>query len=172
MINGKGIQLLASLGYEHFKSLIEFISVLLKNCRNQYKQCKRYQKRNEKLKAKAEKYGNNIKQCKIKVKVSRQRDNRICKQIDKNFTEHGSMIGKSTDEMIDCWINHQQRRKPYIFVQNKQLAAARKREFDKLQQQLWNNFKNDETRIKNLTLNYVNRRHSYRDIQNHREAVE
>ena len=179
MINGIGIQLLASLGYDHFRNIINFISVLLNKCRNEHKKYKRCQQTNVILKQQCKENGNHInyKQSKNKNKannvehLSRQQQYRTCQKIDKNFNYHAKRNNIHVDSVIDTWISHKSRTQPYIFKQNKELAITKQRKFNQMQKQLWNQFKNDSERIKHLTLNYTNRRQSFRDIQSHRFAV-
>ena len=171
MINGKGMQLLASLGYFHFKEFIEFFGVLLNNCRNEHKKYKRHLKRNRKLIQKSKQYGNNVNHHKNPHDISKQSERRLFKKIDYNFAEHAKETNQKQDTLINSWISHKYRTKSYIFKLNKNLCQAKTREFNQKQKELWNDFKNDPKRITNLTLNYLSRRQSTRDIQNHRAAV-
>ena len=172
MMNGLAIQLLASLGYEHFKAFIEFIEILLKTGRNLNKNNTRLRQRNEILSNKCKKFGNNIQRKNKKIQVfSRSSEYRVLKKIDKNFEQHARDIHKTPDTLMDLWISHKCRTDPFMFIHNKELALKKQREFNHKQKELWNDFKNNKQRICKLTMNYINRRHSMRDIQCHREAV-
>ena len=171
-MNGLAIQLLATLGYEHFKAFIEFIEILLQTGHNLNKNNYRLRKRNLNLSNKCKKFGNNIKRKEQKKKqYSRTSEYRVLKKIDVNFKQHAREIHKTPRALMDLWISYKCRTDPFIFVHNKELSLKKQREFNDKQKQLWNNFKNNKQRITNLTMNYINRRHSFRDIQSHREAV-
>ena len=160
MINGKGMQLLASLGYLHFKEFIEFFSVLLNICRNEHKKYKRHLARNRKLINKSKEYGNSVNQRQNSHDISKHNEYRLFKKIDSNFKEHAKQTKQKQDTLINSWISHKYRTKSYIFKLNKELCRAKTREFNQKQKQLWNKFKNDPKRITNLTLNYLSRQSS------------
>lgn len=181
MINGIGMQRLAQLGYEHFVNFIEFIEVLLRNSRNNYKKMQRHKRKNLKLKNNCKKYGNRIN----KKRQARHRSNppknphqneytaeyRLNKNIDKFISEHAQNANKTADEVLDCYISYKYRAQSTIFTENKTLTVAKQKEFQRLQKQYWDDFKTDPTRITNLTFNYALRYQSFRDIQGHRTAV-
>ena len=171
MLNGKAIQLLAQLGYNHFKSFIQFIGIMLRNCRNQYKQAQRQRKRNCELREKCRKFGNNLNRKPIREQHNRHSTLRSMKQIDDNFKEHAKNVSKTTTTLIDEWISYKFRTQPFLFKDNSMLAIDRQREFNRQNKELWISWKRDKKRLKNLTLNSNNRRQSFRDLQAQRNAV-
>lgn len=170
------MQHLATLGYEHFNRWIEFINVLLSNGRNNYKKYQRVKAKNKQLIEASKRYGNSINR-----KHNQQHDSdselnytseyRLNKKIDTNIAQHASHANRSTNNVLDSYISYKYRTNPSIFIHNRELAHAKQKEFDRKQKELWNDFKNNQQRITNLTLNYANRRQSFRDIQCHRQAV-
>ena len=165
------MQLLASLGYENMKCFINFFKVILKNCRNEHKKYKRHKTRSEKIVRHAQECGININSKKPHANISRQSEYRIHKKIDQSINYHAQTNGKNVDELLDSWISYKYSLRPSIFERNRTLQRVNQRRFDEKSRYLWNEFKNDKNRITKLTLTYVSRRQSYRDIQAHREAV-
>ena len=173
MINGFGMQLFASLGYNHFRRIIEFIEVLLKNSRNNYKKYSRHKTKNANLRVKSKEYGNRINKSKdiINADVKYHAQYRIHKKIDANIQKHADHTNLSADQVFDSYISYKYRQNSTIFADNKDLALGKQREYVRRNQEAWERFKNDESRITNLFFNYHSRTQSFRDIQSHRVAV-
>ena len=177
-INGIGMQRLATMGYEHFVNFIEFVEVLLRNGRNNYKKMQRYKKKNMKLRKTCKKYGNSInKKYRPRRRINNEQrcqysaELRLNHKIDKNIAEHAAKANKSVKEVLDSFISYKFRADCTIFDENRMLTLAKQKEYQQLQKKSWDNFKNDASRITNLMFNYTNRNQSFRDIQGHRLAV-
>ena len=171
LLDSYGIQCLALLGFEQFKALIFFISNILRIAHLNYKKYYVQYKRCERLINNARKQGVNIKSTVIKESLSKTTNWRHCKSIDKSFKWHGECLQSNQNAMKNRWISYQHDKNPRVFKDNNKLAASKKREFEEQEKQLWNEYHNDPKRITNLMLNAVNRRQSYRDIQENRVAV-
>ena len=171
LIDGKMIQEFALLGFDTFKGIIKFLKNILKvgwlNCRKYVNECKKTQNMRKKAKARGVKITNH----KSKKGASKWTILRHIKEINETIKHHADELNIHVDAMKHRWIDYEHNKKSTFFDTNIKLAQHKQEEFDKLQQKLWNEYHKNPDRITNLTLNIVNRRQSYRDVQESRVSV-
>lgn len=165
------IQEFALLGFDTFKSIIGFIKNILNVGWLNFKKYKNEFDKNEKITAKADKRGVQIRNRKKKKGTSKWSILRHIKDINKTMGHHAEELNIHSDTMKHRWVNYEYKKNPSFFDSNVKLAKHKQKEFDKLQQKLWKEYHNNPERIKNLTLNIVNRRQSYRDVSEKRVSV-
>ena len=170
-MNGLCLQHLAGLGFDLFKALIQFIQLILRvgysNHKKYYNVCQTCKK----LRANAEKRGVNISVTNPKIGLSKASERRHNLRIGKSFKFHGEALNINKAQMKSKWITYEHNTNPKTFTDHETLNNHKMREFNSLQKYLWQEFHNNPERITNLMLNAVNRRHSYRDLQETRVAV-
>ena len=171
IIDGVMMQEFALLGMKSFKGIILFLKHILtmgwSNHKKYYNSCVK----NNNLTKNAKKRG-----VKICDRVSRQgksaaTEYRHLTDIDKNIEQHAKEMHIHQNTLKQRWVSYHHNRNNSFWQQNESLNKSKQKEFDQLQQQLWKEYHNNPERITNLTLNIVNRRQSYRDIQDSRVAV-
>ena len=165
------IQEFALLGFHKFKNIIKFMQNILKvgwlNYKKYYNECKKVKN----LCKKAVKRGGRTTNHASKNGVSKWTFLRHIKDINKNMKKHAEDLNIDVDTMKHKWVNYEYTKNSSFFENNNKLAKHKQYEFDKLQQKLWSEYHKNPDRIKNLTLNIVNRRQSYRDFEESRVSV-
>ena len=165
------IQELATLGFESFKGLIVFIKHILQVGRLNYQKCYFATKQNAKLRHNARERGVNIGNRECSDKLSKWSEIRHLKDINKTMDKHAEQMKMNKYTLRQRWLSYEHNRDSTFIDNNPHYAKYKQKQFNKLQQKLWREYHNNGNRLTNSTLNIVNRRHSYRDIQCNRECV-
>ena len=171
IMNGVRIQEFASLGMTAFKSIILFLKHILTIAWLNHKKYHNTNIKYMKLKGNANERGVNIYNRKIKNGASKSTEYRHFKDLNKTISEHAKELKMHSRTYKQKWVTYEHNRDNSFFDTNDKLADRKQKQFDKLQKELWQNYHNNTQRITNVTLNVVNRRQSFRDVQESRVAV-
>ena len=171
VLNGVIIQEFASLGMSAFKGTILFLKHVLKMGWLNHK--KYYNEHNKciRLENNARERGVKISNHKTKQGLSKSTEYRHLRDMTKTMKHHGNELNKNLNSMKHRWVTYQHNRDSSFFDNNPTLAQSKQQHFNQLQKQLWDEYHNNPQHITNLTLHAVNRKQSYRDIQESRVAV-
>ena len=165
------IQELAKIGYDSFKGLIVFIKQILKIGRINYQKYYVATQQNVQLRQNAKERGVPISNHECGEELTKQKEWRHLRDIDKTMGKHAKQMKMNHYTLRQRWISYEHNRDSTLIDTNPHYAKHKQRQFNKLQQKLWSEYHNNKDRLRNTTLNIVNRRQSYRDIQSNRECV-
>lgn len=87
------------------------------------------------------------------------------------MSDNAENCDMKNNDFADGWVSVNCSSNPSLFMNNIKISSKYQREFEKQQNQLWKQYKMDETRILNQTLDAVNTRKSIRSLQSFRVAV-
>lgn len=156
-----------ALNWEMFKSLIYFMQAILKIACCKSESCETLRLSNKNLRTKISKISNERK----RNGKSRSTKYRHLAKMNKCFEINADHCTKSVEELTNEWINMQFFKDQNMFITNKNISSSFHRKFVQKQKQLWLNYHRNKDKILNETLNFVNTRASYHQIQSNRVAV-